>query len=357
MPAGPTPGRGTPAVVRAAAVAVIAFVAVLTLHAGARIILPVVEALVVWFVLNAVADGVARVPFVGRRLPRGLALVLAAASAFVVGFLVVENSLKTVTDLGPRALSFGHALDPFLARAADLLGFEREALAGTFAAGFGLDAALRQVIAATVSTISHFSIVAIYVAFLLVDQQFFDAKLRRIVPDPERQARVRAVLGRIVGAIHAYLRVMAFVSLLTASLSWLVLVAVGVEYAGFLATTIFFLNFIPTIGSILGTVLPVAFALLQFQTLGPPVLVLAGVGLVQFAIGNILLPRLSSGTLNISLFVTLFSLFAWGAVWGVTGMFVAMPLTAILIIAFSYFPATRPFAVALSRTGEIEDTR
>ena len=102
--------------------------------------------------------------------------------------------------------------------------------------------------------------------------------------------------------------------------------------------------------------LPVAFALLQFQSFWPPVLVLAGVGLVQFVIGNILLPRLSSGTLNISLFVTLFSLFAWGAVWGVTGMFVAMPLTAILIITFSYFPATRPFAIALSRTGALDET-
>ena len=345
-----------PGVVRAAAVAVIAFVVVLALHAGARVILPVVEALVVWFVLNAIADGVERVPLVGRHLPRGVALVLAAAGAFVIGFLVVENSVKTVADLGPRAMSFRHGLDPFLAWAADRLGVEREALLQSFAGGFGIEAAIRQVIAATVSTISHFGIVAIYVAFLLVDQQFFEAKLRLIVPDPARQARVRAVLGRIVGAIHAYLRVMAFVSILTAGLSYAVLVAVGVEYAGFLATTIFFLNFIPTIGSILGTALPVTFALLQFQTLWPPVLVLAGVGLVQFAIGNILLPRLSSGTLNISLFVTLFALFAWGAVWGVTGMFVAMPLTAILIITLGAFPATRPWAIALSRTGKVEET-
>jgi len=347
---------GAPGVVRAAAVAIIAAVVVLALHAGARVILPVVEALVVWFVLNAVADGVERVPLVGRHLPRGVALVLAAAVAFVVGFVVVENSVRTVTDLGPRAMSLRLGLDPFLARAADRLGIEREAMVSGFAGGFGIEAAIRQVIAAMVSTISHFSIVAIYVAFLLVDQRFFEMKLRLLVPDPERQARVRALLGRIVGAIHAYLRVMAFVSALTAGLSYAVLVAVGVEYAGFLATTIFFLNFIPTIGSILGTVLPVAFALLQFQSFWPPALVLAGVGLVQFVIGNILLPRLSSGTLNISLFVTLFALFAWGAVWGVTGMFVAMPLTAILIIAFSYFPATRPFAIALSRTGEIEET-
>lgn len=355
MAAGAPDAGGTPGAVRAAAVAIVAAVVVLTLHAGARVLLPVVEALVVWFVLNAVADGVERVPVIGRHLPRGVALVLAAAGAFVIGFVVVENSVRTVTDLGPRAMGFRHGLDPFLAWAADRIGVEREAMLSNFAGGFGVEAAIRQVIAAMVSTISHFSIVAIYVAFLLVDQRFFDAKLRLLVPDPARQARVRAILGRIVGAIHAYLRVMAFVSVLTAALSYAVLVLVGVEYAGFLATTIFFLNFIPTIGSILGTVLPVAFALLQFQAPWPPFLVLVGVGLVQVVIGNIVLPRLSAGTLNVSLFVTLFALFAWGAIWGVTGMFVAMPLTAILIIAFSYFPSTRPFAIALSRTGEIEE--
>ena len=345
----------TPGVVRAAAVAIIAFVVVVTLHAGAGVLLPVIEALVVWFVLNAIADGVERVPFVGRHLPRGVALILAAVAALVIGSLVVENSVRTVTELGPRALSFRHGLDPFLTWAADLLGIDHDEMLSTFAAGFGVEAAIRQVIAATVSTVSHFSIVAIYVGFLLVDQRFFDAKLRLLVPDPDRQARVRALLGRIVAAIHAYLRVMAFVSLLTAALSYIVLSVVGVEYAGFLATTIFFLNFIPTIGSILGTVLPVAFALLQFQSFWPPFAVLAGVGAVQFVIGNIVLPRLSAGTLNISLFVTLFALFAWGAIWGVTGMFVAMPLTAILIITFSHFPATRPVAIALSRTGEVDE--
>jgi AI-2 transport protein TqsA len=344
----------TPGVVRAAAVAIIAAIVVFTLHAGARVLLPVVEAIVVWVVLNAIADGVARIPLVGRWLPRGAALVFAAAGAFVVGFVVAENLVRTVSDLGPRAMNFRQGLDPVLAWAADLLGIDRRAMVQNFAGGFGVEAAIRQVIAATVSTISHFSIVAIYVGFLIVDQRFFEVKLRLLVPDPERQARVRGALGHIVGAIHAYFRVMAFVSTLTAGLSWLVLAVVGVEYAGFLATAIFFLNFIPTIGSILGTILPVAFALLQFQTLGPPLIVLLGIGLVQFVIGNIVLPRLSSGTLNVSLFVTLFALFAWGAIWGVTGMFVAMPLTAILIVTFSYFPATRPFAIALSRTGTIE---
>ena len=60
--------------------------------------------------------------------------------------------------------------------------------------------------------------------------------------------------------------------------------------------------------------------------------------------------------MNISLFVTIFSLFAFGALWGVTGMFVAMPTTAILIITLGNFEATRPIAVMLSRTGDVGGT-
>ena len=74
---------------------------------------------------------------------------------------------------------------------------------------------------------------------------------------------------------------------------------------------------------------------------------------MQFVIGNILLPRMAGQVLNISLAVTIFSLFFWGEFWGVTGMFVAMPLTAILIIAFGHFHDNRPVAVLLSRTGAL----
>jgi predicted PurR-regulated permease PerM len=147
---------------------------------------------------------------------------------------------------------------------------------------------------------------------------------------------------------------MTVVSLTTASLSYLVLLAFGVEHAFFLAATIFILNYIPTIGSIVGTVLPAFFALIQYQAAGPTLGVLAGIGLVQFVIGNIVLPRLAGTSLNLSLFVTILSLFLFGALWGVTGMFVAMPLTAMLVIVFQSFESTRPLAILLSRTGNVE---
>jgi predicted PurR-regulated permease PerM len=323
------------------------------LRLGAPVIVPVVEALVVWLVLNAMANGLRRMPLLGG-VPWWGAILLSALVVVVLGALVVASTVATVATLGPRAAALQQALDPTVARLAGAIGFDAAALIDGLLDGLGLETMVRSVVAGMIGLVSHFSIVGIYVAFLLVDQQFFGPKLAALVPDPERRARTRAVLARVGEGIQTYLWIMTIVSALTAGFSFLVLLLAGVENALFLAATIFVLNYIPTIGSILGTVLPGFFALVQFQALGPTLVVLAGVGVVQFVIGNVVLPRLAGRSLNISLFVTVLSLFVFGALWGVTGMFVAMPLTAMLVIVFQSFEATRPIAILLSRTGEVE---
>ncbi|MFO1210768.1 MAG: AI-2E family transporter [Amaricoccus sp.] len=331
---------------------VLAFVVLMRI--GAPVIVPVVEAVLVCFVLNAAAAALRRVPGIGPRLPRPLALVGAALIALAASLWVVEATVRTVAVIGTQAAGYETALGPLLDRAGAIAGISGPELSERLVGGLGVDALMRQLVAATAATINHFGIVAIYAAFLLVDQRFFDGKLRALQPDPVRRAETRRLVDRVTESVEAYLLIMTFVSALTSLLCYAVMGLMGVRYAVFLATMIFFLNYIPTIGSILGTVVPAGFALLQFQAFGPALVVLAGIGLVQFVMGNILLPRMFGTRLNISLGVTIFALFFWGALWGITGMFVAMPLTAIVVIAFSHFDATRPLAILMSRTGKLD---
>lgn len=318
---------------------------------GAPLVVPVVEAIVVWFVLNALADGLQRlVP----GLPRAGALPLAFLAILLAGGLVVGAVAGGAAGLGGQVASVAGLVERLGAFAERHFGIPAETLASRAAEGVGLEAAVRAVVAATAATVAQAGLVSVYVLFLLVDQVFFPDKLRALLPDPARRARVEALFRRLAGSIRSYLWVMTKVSLLTAGLSYLVMRFVGMDQAAFWAVTIFFLNFIPTVGSILGTVLPVAFAALQFQALGPVALILVGIGSVQVVVGNIVLPRMAGKSLNISLFVTIFSLFFWGALWGVTGMFVALPLTAMILLTLAQFEATRPVAVLLSRTGEVD---
>jgi len=71
-------------------------------------------------------------------------------------------------------------------------------------------------------------------------------------------------------------------------------------------------------------------------------------------IGNIVQPRLAAKSLNLSQFVVILALFVWGAIWGIVGMFLAVPLTAIVMLVCSNFERTRPLAIILSESGALK---
>jgi predicted PurR-regulated permease PerM len=118
---------------------------------------------------------------------------------------------------------------------------------------------------------------------------------------------------------------------------------------------IFLLNFIPSIGSIIATIFPTILALVDGNSLWPFIIVGGGITALQFAIGNIIEPRLMGNTLNLSPLIILLSLALWGSIWGVAGAVLCVPITVICTIVCSYFPTTRPIAVLLSKNGQLKN--
>ncbi|WP_374321277.1 AI-2E family transporter, partial [Pseudoxanthomonas kaohsiungensis] len=107
------------------------------------------------------------------------------------------------------------------------------------------------------------------------------------------------------------------------------------------------------IGSVLGVVLPVLFAVLQFGDLKTTLLLAGALSVAQFLNGNLLDPYLMGNSLNLSPFVILVSLTVWTALWGVPGAFLAVPVTASIVMVLAEFDGSRPLAVLLSRKGEV----
>ncbi len=330
------------------------FLTVLFLVYGAGVLIPVAIALLVWFLLNAMANGYRKLPIIGRLVPWSLALILSLATVLLIGFLVLDMVVSTVTDLGTRTSDFQRSLDPLIDKIAEKLNLSNKAVLNRIVDRIGIERLLGQIVAAMASFASQFGVIVIYVIFLMIDQQFFDMKLKALVRDDERRTHIRKILERVAHGIQGYLWVMTLISALTAGLSYAVMLWIGLELAAFWAVMIFMLNFIPTIGPFIGTLLPATFTLLQFQDFQPFFILLAAIGFIQFVIGNILQPRLAGKRLNLSQFVIILSLFVWGAIWGITGMFLAVPITVILMITFSNFEATRPWAVLLSQSGRVE---
>jgi predicted PurR-regulated permease PerM len=178
-----------------------------------------------------------------------------------------------------------------------------------------------------------------------------------LVKDEERQGQIRRNMKRISSDVKSYIWITSVISAITAGISFLVMSWLGFGEAGFWAFLAFVLNFIPTMGSILAVLLPAMYALIQFQALAPTLLLIIALGVIHFIMGNIVHPRMASRSLQMSQFAVILALAVWGAMWGVAGMFLAVPLTSILMIVFSNFETTRPAAILLSQEGHIEETR
>ncbi|MDR0331216.1 MAG: AI-2E family transporter, partial [Chitinispirillales bacterium] len=196
--------------------------------------------------------------------------------------------------------------------------------------------------------------VFVYILFLFLEQRGFSNKFLALTPKSRNREEIRAIIARIDSDVRTYIGVKTLASIATAAGSYIVFASVGLNFASFWTFLIFTLNYIPFVGSIVATVLPALFALMQYESLAPFCIILIGVTAVQQSISSFFEPRFMGDKLNMSPLVILLSLAMWNLIWGIPGMLMCVPLTAIAMIIFSYFPQTRPIAVALSRTGKIQ---
>ncbi len=155
----------------------------------------------------------------------------------------------------------------------------------------------------------------------------------------------RGIWGDVQKQIRTYLVTKFMVSLATGVLTGLILWMFGVDLALVFGLLAFLLNFIPSIGSIIGTLLPLPMVLLnpEFQW-WHALLIIGLLGVVQFTLGNVLEPRMMGRSMDLHPITVLLALIFWGTIWGVVGMFLAVPITAVSKILIEKFELTRPVA-------------
>ncbi len=199
---------------------------------------------------------------------------------------------------------------------------------------------------------SNALLVTVYLGFLIVSRTAFERKAVRLFVSREERHDALQVFLRVRDGVERYLWIQTITGLIIAAGSWAVMAAVGLENAVFWAFLIFIVNYIPIIGAAAAIVLPAVFALVQFDGFLQALVVLGGLGLITVVVGNILLPRMQGDSLNMDPLVVLLSLAFWGALWGVTGMFLSTPLTVLVMVILAQFDGSRWIAVLLSADGD-----
>ncbi|WP_114964483.1 AI-2E family transporter [Alkalilacustris brevis] len=194
-------------------------------------------------------------------------------------------------------------------------------------------------------------LIILFVAFLFAERVWFSTKLVNLLGDSRQADRVGRIIGSIVRNVNYYLLVKTFVSAVTGLMVFFVCSLFSLEFAGAMGILTFMLNYIPNLGSIIATVVVALVAFVQEADPSLALLVFVSVGVLQFLVGNVIDPMLMGRALRLSSFGIIISLAFWGLVWGVPGMFLAVPIMVGLMIVCSHIPQLRPVAILLSREG------
>jgi predicted PurR-regulated permease PerM len=313
-------------------------------------LVPIAVAILIWFLINAMADAMqGRLPW----LPYWVAALVSVAVLFALIVGLGQVVVRNMAALGAGVEGVDTALIEAANRLLERLGIPQRLDADGIWSGFDLERWLTAGFSALRSFASDVSLVFLYVMFLLLDQRYYRTKLQALVPDPKRRSVLEATLRHVADTTRTYLWLMTVISSGVGLVTWAICWLFGVPGPGFWGFLAFGLNYIPTIGSILGVVLPSVYALVVLDSDGAVLLMILLLTGVQFVAGEVVLPRVMGQRLNLSSFIIMLSLVVWGAMWGPAGMFLAIPIMVILTILFAEFERTRPIAIALSRDGTV----
>jgi predicted PurR-regulated permease PerM len=189
-------------------------------------------------------------------------------------------------------------------------------------------------------------LIILYMVFILLEASYFKEKLE--VAFENRSERINRMGHDLMAQVTRYLAAKFLISLANGVIFVIAFYMIGLEFAVVWGVIQFFLNFIPTLGSIVAGIGMSVFALVQFwPNPAPIILVITVVLATNMILGNILDPKIIGDHVGISPLMILVSLAIWGYIWGFAGMVLAVPITVIIKIVCENIPIMEPISILI----------
>lgn len=333
-------------------IAVAATIWVLNVASG--VLQPMVIALFVWLLLNVTARAVqrllSRAGIESSRIAKAVSALLIVLAVVWFGLLLSQSAATLAAQLPV----YEERLDGILATLAEEAAIDQALNVRSLMGRIEVAPAVLNVAGSAAGFVGSLVIVLIYIAFINKEAGAAEAKLAAMLSSPAKRKEAAQLTKRIFTDIETYMGVKVVIGLAQAVPTWIVLALLGVDAAVFWAVLIFMVSFIPTIGTLIGIAFPALMTLVQFETLVPFFITLATLLPVQLAATNVLEPAMMSKSLNLSPLVVFFGIFAGGAVWGITGALVIVPILSMAALMFAHIPSLRWVAIMLSSDGSLE---
>lgn len=305
------------------------------------VILPLVIAWFLSYIMNPTVEFMAR-----KKVPRGLAIFIVLVFFFGICYL------GAIFIFG-RVSAFTEAFPKYQARFTEITGALHGKLdlktnpLAEFDWGKTVGRFLLNLTGSLVSVISNLVMVIIFLIFLLGGKPYFKFKIKKAFKQ-EQGDRFSQVLSSASSQITRYLAIQFMLSSATGVLIWLALAVIGVDFAVTWGVLAFFLNFIPTVGSIIASIPPIILALVQFYpAILPGIITMIAILGIQMVIGSGIGPKVMGDELNLSSVVVLLSLAFWGWLWGIVGAILSIPIASAIKIVCENVDELRPVSVMM----------
>lgn len=184
--------------------------------------------------------------------------------------------------------------------------------------------------------------VPIFTFFLLYYRDFFREFFFKAFKSSSNE-KVNDTLNKVYDVVQNYLLGLITVMGIVAILNTIGLIILGIEYAWFFGTLASLLMLLPYIGIAIGSILPALFALAVKDNAWYAIGVVAWFQVVQFLEGNIITPNIVGGKVSINPLMALITLLLGGMLFGLSGLILALPLTATIKVIFDAIPSMEAF--------------
>lgn len=332
---------------------------VLMLSVAKTIILPLIVAVLFWYLVLTLRtfyfNFFSKVSFLSKfakYIAMPVAIITFAVGIYLIGSIMTHNISSVMKDADANQTQLLNGIH----EVAKKLGFDGDFKTSDFIRRVNIRRFIANIASGITALAKNAGLVVVYMLFLFLEQKSIRKKMNKLFSDKSDREKAYKMLAKVDKNLKTYVAVKTFISISTGVCGYVLMSAVGLQYAPFWALLLFIMNYIPTFGSLISSILPITFAVIQFSDkLIIPVILAFGFLFIEMLFGNFIEPKILGKTLNLSPLVILLSLVVWGAIWGVAGMFLCVPLMSLIMIALSSFSSTRKYALLLSENGDLPD--
>lgn len=280
-------------------------------------------------------------------------LILVACLSFLFGFLIyssftgIEDKAAFYAD---RMIAFlNSVLAPFnttITEVAKMFNIQPEnfdfatIVKAAFSTGI-----IQETFSSFTAFVGNLLIILIFWIFMIYGKTQFDKRLEYAFG--HNGSKIIKTVSEIDKEIQSYIFVKTILNLISALISLIIFLIYGIDFAFVWALLIFALGYIPNIGSVIGDALPILTALLQYglgiHTISMAILTIG----IKFIIGNFVEPVFMGRRMDLGTTFVLIALAFWGWVWGIVGMFLAVPISSIMKIIFTNIEPLKPLAILM----------